>query len=464
MKKISNGVKIKNIKARPHSKISRLRGREILDSRGWPTVEVDLETSDFCVKASVPSGASVGKYEVLELRDGEKRYKGRGVLKAVENINEIIGPKLIGKDPTRQKEIDEIMIELDGTENKLNLGTNAILAVSMAVCRAGAKTKNLPLYQYINGIYRGPTSVKLSQVRPVSKACFNIINGGVHAGNDLDFQEFMICPQLDSFSKNLQAASEIYHNLKEILKSKFGKFAINVGDEGGFSPPLFLAEQALDLISLAIGKSGYKDSVKIALDIAASEFFSEGKYKMRRILFTREGLLNYYLDLLKKYPIFSLEDPFAQDDFEGWRKLNSQFQGAQAKLGRAVGGWRPNSQFLIFGDDLLATNIERIKMAKEKNLCNGLILKINQVGTITETLEAAKLAKSFGPEGKPSASYGAGWKIMVSHRSGETSDDFISDLAVGIGADFIKAGAPARGERVAKYNRLLEIEEEINKS
>jgi len=429
-------------------KIKLIKAREILDSRGNPTIEADLITDYGLFRSSVPSGASKGEYEALELRDGGKRYLGRGVLRAVQNINEIISPKLVGKDPTRQREIDNLMIELDGTESKSSLGANAILAVSMAVCRAGAAAKKIPLYHYLNEIYRGRASTKLVEDGPLPISCFNIINGGVHAGNELDFQEFMIVPacnasrsdagrpQLDSFSKNLPAASEIYHNLKEILLEKFGKFAINIGDEGGFSPPLIFSEQALDLILEAIEKSGYKNSVKIAIDSAASEFFIDGKYKMKKVIFTREGLLNYYFELLKKYPIISLEDPFAQDDFEGWEKINSQFP-------------IPNSQFIIFGDDLLATNIERIKLAKEKNLCNGLILKMNQVGTTTETLDAAKLAKSFG------------WKIMVSHRSGETNDDFISDLTIGISADFIKAGAPARGERVAKYNRLLEIEEEL---
>jgi len=419
-------------------KIKSIKAQEILDSRGWPTVGVDLRTSDFFVRASVPSGVSKGKYEAVELRDGGKRYLEKGVLKAVRNVNEIIAPKLVGKDVTGQKEIDELMIKLDGTKNKSSLGANTILAVSMAVCRAGAVAQNLPLYSYISKFFRGRLSDNLPEVGFLATLvpCFNVINGGAHAGNNLDFQEFMICPNFESLSKNLQSASEIYHNLKEILKSNFGKLAINIGDEGGFAPPLFLAEQALDLILEAIEKSGYKNLVKIAIDSAASEFFSDEKYKMKKILFTKEGLTNYYFDLIKKYPIFSLEDPFAQDDFEGWQKLNSKFKIQNAK-------------FLIFGDDLLATNIERMKMAKEKNLCNGLILKMNQVGTITETLEAAKLAKDFD------------WKIMVSHRSGETNDDFIADLAVGIGADFIKSGAPARGERVAKYNRLLKIEEEI---
>jgi len=443
-----------------NSKIKKILAREILDSRGLPTVEVNLETTDFFVKASVPAGASKGKYEAVELRDGEKRYFGKGVLKAVKNINEIIGPKLIGKNSTNQREIDELMIKLDGTKNKSRLGANAILAVSMAVCRAGAAAQNFPLHQYLGELYgvRPGSDSSLTLRQPTT--CFNIINGGVHAGNDLDFQEFMICPQLDSFSENLRAASEIYHNLKEILATKFGKIATNLGDEGGFSPPLIFAEQALDLILEAVEKSGYKNLVKIAIDAAASEFFIDGKprsrtsslrgkYKVKKVIFTREGLLNYYFELLKKYPIISLEDPFSQDDFEGFSEITK-------KIGEKI---------TIFGDDLLATNIERIKLAKEKNLCNGLILKPNQIGTITEMLEAARLAKSFGPEGPPpkfGGGYGTGWKIMVSHRSGETTDDFISDLAVGISADFIKAGAPARGERVAKYNRLLEIEEGIH--
>jgi enolase len=434
------------------SKIKNLKAREILDSRGNPTVEVELITDDGIFFASVPSGASVGKYEAVELRDGEKRYQGRGVLKAVKNVNEIIGPRLIGENPSNQKEIDELIIKLDGTEKKSKLGANAILAVSMAVCRAGARAKGLSLWQYILSF----VNVKPRQIC-FPLACFNIINGGVHAGNDLDFQEFMICPQLNSFSENLKSASEIYYSLREILKSKFGRFAINVGDEGGFAPPLNSAEQAIELILEAVKKLNYEKEIKLILDVASSQFFSPphqkfssggkgGKYEMKMGVFTREGLLRYYQNLIKNYPILGLEDPFAEDDFDGWKLSRSNL----------------DSRILIIGDDLTATNPERIKLAKEKNLCNGLILKPNQIGTITETIEAAKLAKSLGPEGNPSASYGAGWKIMVSHRSGETNDDFISDLAVGIGADFIKAGAPARGERVAKYNRLSKIEEEIH--
>jgi len=433
-----------------NSKIKNIKAREILDSRGNPTVEVELETDLGKFLASVPSGASKGKYEAVELRDGldarpsreaggpvlGKRYHGMGVLKAVKNVNEIIGPKLIGEDTANQTKIDEILINLDGTENKAKLGANAILPVSMAVCRAAAAAKNLSLYQHINEIYTGLTCVKLTPVRPVSLPipCFNVINGGAHAGNDLDVQEFMIVPQKMSFSENLQVASEIYHQLKEILEKKFGKLATNLGDEGGFAPPIRFPQEAIELILEAAKKLNYE--VKIILDVAASQFFKNGKYRMKIGVFSREGLLNYYSDLIQKYPIMGLEDPFSEDDFAGWKMLNSKFL-------------IPNSKFLIIGDDLTVTNPRRIKMAKEKEDCNAMILKINQIGTITEALEAAKLAKSFG------------WKIIVSHRSGETNDDFISDLAVGIGADFIKAGAPARGERVAKYNRLLKIEEEL---
>ena len=447
-----------------NSKIKSIKAREILDSRGNPTVEVELETDSGKFLASVPSGASKGKYEAVELRDGGKRYQGMGVLKTVKNVNEIIAPKLIGKDSTNQKEINEILINLDGTEDKSKLGANTICGVSMAVCRAGAAVKNLPLYLYIGKFYRGQPPVKFTIPNP----CFNVINGGVHAGNDLDVQEFMIVParnashsdaggpQKDSFSENLQIATEIYHQLKEILAKKFGKSATNLGDEGGFAPPIRFPQEAIELILEAAKKinpapyaqsnlvkqsdRGLGGGVKLILDVAASQFFKNGKYKMKIGVFTREGLMRYYEKLIKNYPILGLEDPFAEDDFEGWQLLRSNLNiplDAQ--------------KFLIIGDDLTVTNPRRIKMAKEKEACNAMIVKINQIGTITEALEAAKLVKNFG------------WKIIVSHRSGETNDDFISDLAVGIGADFIKSGAPVRGERVAKYNRLLRIEEEIIK-
>ncbi len=414
------------------NKIRTIKAREILDSRGNPTVEVEVETDLRKFLASVPSGASTGKYEAVELRDGGKRYGGKGVLKAVKNINKIIAPKLVGKDPTKQKEIDSLMIKLDGTENKSKLGANAICGVSLAVCRAGAASQNLPLYQQFQYNERRSRSVP-------PRACFNVINGGAHAGNDLDFQEFMLVPQFEKFSENLEAASEIYHLLKKLIIEKYLDIGANVGDEGGFAPPIRFPEEALDLIGEAVNRANYEGKIKIIIDVAASEFFSKGEYRMKKtkMTFTKNGFLNYYQNLLKKYPIVGLEDPFAQDDWESWKIANKKFGGAN---------------FLIIGDDLLVTNPKRIKEAHRKKVCNGMILKVNQIGTVTEALEAAKLAKSYG------------WKIFVKHRSGETNDDFIADLAVGIGADGIMAGAPARGERVAKYNRLLKIEEEIGKS
>jgi len=415
-----------------NSKIKTIKAREILDSRGNPTLEVCLITDAGEFQASVPSGASRGKYEAVELRDGGRRYYGKGVLKAVKNINKIIGPRLKGKDVMRQKEIDELMRKLDGTKNKSRLGANAIVGVSMAVCRAGAAAKNIPLYRQIAQLVE-------NRSRPILPTpCFNVINGGVHAGNELDIQEFMIVPWGEKFSKSLQIASEIYHTLKKIIKEKYTDLGVNVGDEGGFAPPVRIPEEAIGLILEASQNSGYQKEIKIILDCASSQFYSKDKYKMKIGFFTKEGLLRYYLELIRKYPILGLEDPFAEEDWKGWQLLKSKITPRGQK-----------SKILVIGDDLLVTNPKRIKTAQEKGACNGLLLKVNQIGTVSEAIEAAKLAKSFG------------WKVMVSHRSGDTCDDFISDLAVGIGADFIKAGAPCRGERVAKYNRLLEIEEEL---
>jgi enolase len=278
------------------------------------------------------------------------------------------------------------------------------------------------------------------------RPCFNVINGGVHAGNDLDFQEFMIIPQFPSFSKNFQAGTEIYHILKETLKEAFGKSAINLGDEGGFAPPIFYPEGVLNLLEKVIKKSGYKN-IKLGIDCASSEFFEDGKYKFKKKKISSKKLLNFYLEISRTYPISFLEDPFYQDDWESWIMLKSKIKKDPTGSRKR----QQKSKLLIIGDDLTATNLERVKIAREKEACNGIIIKPNQIGTISETLEVVKLAKSFG------------WKIIASHRSGETCDDFISDLAVGIGADYIKAGAPARGERVAKYNKLLKIEEEIGK-
>jgi enolase len=365
---------------------------------------MELSTDRGAFLASVPSGVSVGKYEapIVEIKQ------------AIKSINQIINPKLKGKDSVKQKEIDNFL-------DPAKFGANVTTGVSMVICRAGAAAQDLSLYEYIKEI----SNLKFS-IFNLPLPCFNVINGGAHAGNDLDFQEFMVVPQFEEFSKNLRVGSEIYHTLKEILKRDFGKSAINLGDEGGFAPNLGTAEQALDLIMKAIKNSGYQNRVNIALDIAASEFYKKGRYSGKSAF----KMTEYYLKLIEKYPIISIEDPFTEDDWKSWQLLNSKF--------------------LVIGDDLTVTNPERIKMARKKNLCNGVIIKINQIGTVSQVIEAVKLAKSYN------------WKIMVSHRSGETNDDFIADLAVGIGADYIKSGAPARGERVAKYNRLLKIEEEIN--
>ena len=411
-----------------NSEIKSIKAREILDSKGSPTVEVDLATDEGVFRASVASGTSKGKYEALELRDGGKRYNGMGVLKAVKNVNEIIAPKLVGKDPSNQKEIDDLMIELDETENKSNLGTNAVLPVSIAVCRAGAKSKNSPLYKYISDLYKEEKGHYI-----VPSPCVLMIEGGLHAGNKLDIQEFMIVLEADSFKEKLRIGTEIYHSLGPILKEKFGNVATNVGLEGGFAPPLFQSQKALDLIIEAIDKAGYKNTVKLVLDVAASHFYKDWVYQFEGRAFTKEGLLNFYSEIIKNYPILGIEDPFEQEDFEGFREISKEW----------------GEKIIIIGDDLLVTNIERIKKAIEEETCSGLIVKPNQIGTITETIEAVKMAKKVG------------WEVFVKHRAGETNDAFIADLAVGLGAKYIMTGAPARGERVAKYNRLLRIEEEL---
>ncbi|MBI2042400.1 MAG: phosphopyruvate hydratase [Candidatus Nealsonbacteria bacterium] len=392
-------------------KIRSIRAREILDSRANFTLEVEVTTDSGRYSAGVPSGASRGRYEAVVL-DADA---------AAANVNKRIASELKGKNPANQAEIDHLLIDLDGSRDKSNLGANAITGVSMAICRAGAASQKLPLYQYIEKFSRLPMSGKLP--RPV----FNMINGGVHATNVLDFQEFMVAPQANSVKKSLQIASDIYQKLRK----KLGK---NVGDEGGFAPPIHFPEEAIELILTAAKDLGLQKSIKIAVDAAASQFYREGKYKTGMGVFTREGLLNYYAELIKKYPIIFLEDPFHEEDWPGFTSITKQF----------------GKKISIIGDDLLVTSPRRVKEAKEKDACNGLILKVNQIGTVSETVEAAGLAQSMG------------WKIIVSHRSGETNDDFIADLAVGLGADFLKAGAPARGERVAKYNRLLKIEEEFN--
>ncbi|MEI7961935.1 MAG: phosphopyruvate hydratase [archaeon] len=418
------------------AKILNVKAREILDSRGNPTVECDVITENGLFRAAVPSGASTGIYEALELRDGDKkRYAGKGVLKAVENVNKKIAPLVLGLDPAKQKEIDSKIIKADGTENKSNFGANAILAVSMAVCKAGAESKKVALYQHIAEI----SNTKDAGVLPVPS--FNVINGGKHAGNELAMQEFMLLPTgVKTFSEGLRMGTEVYHVLKGLVKEKYGQGAVNVGDEGGFAPNTQDAKQALDLLKAAIEKAGFTGKVRIGMDVAASEFY-DSKTKKYNLAFkskspnwkTGDEMISYYTQLAKDYDIISIEDPFDQDDFDSYAKLTSV-------IGKNV---------QIVGDDLLVTNVKRIKMGIEKKACNALLLKVNQIGSITESIEACKMSQK------------AGWGVMVSHRSGETEDSFIADLVVGLRTGEIKTGAPARSERLAKYNQLLRIEEEL---
>ena len=409
------------------SKILKIRSREILDSRGNPTVEADVFTTGGLSRASVPSGASTGKYEACELRDGGRRYLGQGVLKAVSNVNNVIAKKIVGQDCTKQKEMDELMIELDGTPNKSNLGANAILAVSMAVCKAGALESNLPLYDYI---------AELADSKGVTLPIpqMNVINGGMHAGIKNDFQEHMIVPfGAKSFSDALRMCSETYHTLKKNLKEKFGSSAILVGDEGGFVPPLKSVDERLKFISEAIEELGYTKEFGLAIDAAASEFYDKGRYKIMEKEYSSEELTEFYSELCEKFRIISIEDGLSEDDWDGWIKLEST-------LGKKI---------QLVGDDLLVTNAERIRKAIKLDACNALLLKLNQIGTITEALDAFKSAR------------GAGWNVIVSHRSGSTEETFFADLVVGLDAGEFKYGAPARSERTCNYNQLLRIEEEL---
>jgi len=429
------------------STIVMLRAREIFDSRGNPTVEVDLCTEAALFRAAVPSGASTGIYEALELRDGDKgRLLGKGVLRAVDNVNSIIAPKLIGMDVTQQGAIDRMMVEvLDGSKNewgwsKSKLGANAILAVSMAVCRAGAAASEMPLYQYIAKLSGKPTD---KFVMPVPS--FNVINGGSHAGNRLACQEFMILPTgASSFKNAMEIGAEVYHTLKAVIKKKYGQDACNVGDEGGFAPNVQDNTEALDVLMEAIKKSGHEGKVMIGTDVAASEFWRSdvGKYDLDfkkdgggsvDMLKTADEMIEYYKAWFAKYPFVSIEDPFDQDDWS-----------AYSKFAASVGGGMQ-----IVGDDLLVTNPTRVRKALDCRACNALLLKVNQIGSLTEAIEAANMSMS------------AGWGVMVSHRSGETEDSFIADLVVGLRTGQIKTGAPCRSERLAKYNQLLRIEEEL---
>ncbi len=411
------------------TKIAAVRAREVLDSRGEPTVEVEVRLEDGTVgRAIVPSGASTGTHEALELRDGDDRYGGKGVRRAVRNVEEIIAPELEGMDATAQEEIDRLMLELDGTDNKSHLGANAILGVSLAVARAAARSLGIPLYRYLGG----PGACRL----PVP--FMNVINGGEHAGNDLDFQEHMIVPHgFDRFSEALRAGTETYHVLGELLEEEYGAIATNVGDEGGYAPPMKDMVEPFEMLVEAIEEAGYSPGreIALALDAAATEFYDEeeGVYRAYGEKYTRDELLDLYKDLVDQYPIVSIEDPFQEEDFRGFAQITRE-------LGDKV---------QIVGDDLFVTNPERLRKGIRKGSANALLLKVNQIGTLTEALEAGQLALQHG--------YG----VMVSHRSGDTEDPFIADLAVALNCGQIKTGAPARSERTAKYNRLLRIEEEL---
>jgi enolase len=407
--------------------IMKIKAREILDSRGNPTVEVDLFTKNGLSRASVPSGASTGKHEALELRDGGKRYLGKGVLKAVNNVNDVIAEKLVGTDCTKQKDADALMIELDGTPNKSKLGANAILAVSMAVCKAGALESNLPLHEYIaNLVDSKGLTLPIPQM--------NVINGGLHAGIENDVQEHLIIPRgAKSFSDALRMCSETYHTLKKKLKERFGNSAIHVGDEGGFVPPLKSVDERLEFITEAIEELGYTAEFALGIDAAASEFYHDGKYRMLDKEYSVAELSDFYDELCEKFKVISIEDGFSEDDWNAWNMLES-------KLGEKI---------QIVGDDLLVTNVKRIKKALEMDACDALLLKLNQIGTVTEALDAFRLARK------------SGWNVIVSHRSGSTEETFFADLVVGLDAGQFKYGAPARSERTCNYNQLLRIEEAL---
>lgn len=424
------------VASKASAKVKNVKARQIVDSRGNPTIEVDLITEDNSLyRSAVPSGASTGIYEALELRDGDKSvYGGKGVLNAVKNVNEFLGPKLIGVDVRNQADVDSVMLEIDGTPNKSKLGANAILGVSLSVCRAGAGAKGVPLYKHIQEI-----SNTKELVMPVP--AFNVINGGSHAGNNLAMQEFMILPVgATSFSEALRMGSEVYHILKGIIKAKYGQDACNVGDEGGFAPNVQDNREGLALLMDAVAKAGYTGKIKIGMDVAASEFLTkDGRYDLNfkkqpndgAHLLKAESLGDLYKEFIRDFPIVSIEDPFDQDDWSSWSSLQSSVD------------------IQIVGDDLLVTNPKRIADAIQKKACNALLLKVNQIGTVTESIQAALDSKA------------AGWGVMVSHRSGETEDNFIADLSVGLASGQIKTGAPCRSERLAKYNQLLRIEEEL---
>ena len=408
------------------SVITDIRAREILDSRGNPTIEVDIVCSDGSFgRAAVPSGASTGKFEALELRDNnKKRYLGKGVKKAVKNVNQVIAKKLIGMDSLNQAEVDKALIKLDGSSDKSNLGANSILGVSLAVAKAASSSLDLPLYSYLGG--------KNANVLPVP--FMNIINGGAHADNNLDFQEFMIVPHgFKTFSEALRAGVEVFHSLKKILHKK--GLSTSVGDEGGFAPTLKSNVQAVELVIDSIIKAGYKSGsqVSIALDVASSEFYRNRKYNIENKVLTTQKLIDLYINWVKNYPIVSIEDPLAETDWNGWTDITS-----------AIG-----EKVQIVGDDLFVTNTKILEKGIKRMAANAILIKVNQIGSLSETLKAIEMAKN------------AGYNYMISHRSGETEDSTIADIAVATNAGQIKTGSASRSDRIAKYNQLLRIEEQL---
>lgn len=405
-------------------KIKDVHAREVLDSRGNPTIEVDVTLDDGSLgRAIVPSGASTGEREALELRDHDTRYMGKGVLKAVRNVNEVIREKIIGMDASKQEEIDNLLIALDGTKNKEVLGANAILGVSLAVLKAEAISKGLPLYEYVG------------DGRELPYPMMNILNGGAHADNNLDFQEFMIIPKRNTLRERVRVGAEIFHNLKKVLKEK--GYNTNVGDEGGFAPDLKSNEEGFKVICEAITKAGYipGEDATIGIDVAASEFYQDGKYHVDGKVLTTEELVNFYQELVDKYPIESIEDPVDENDWEGFSLIT-----------KVLG-----SRIQLVGDDLFVTNIECLQKGIDLKAGNAILLKLNQIGTYTETLKTINLAKEHG------------YKTVISHRSGETEDTTIADLAVGLSLGQIKTGSMSRTDRICKYNQLMRIEENLTK-
>jgi enolase len=407
----------------PSTTITDIHAREVLDSRGNPTVEADVTLADGAFgRAIVPSGASTGALEAVELRDGGKRYRGQGVLNAVSNVNDLIGPTLIGHDAVGQESIDQTLLDLDGTPNKAKLGANAILSVSLATANAAAQAVGLPTYRYLGG----------TSARTLPTPCFNVVNGGAHAANSIDTQEFMIVPGgLPSFKEALRAGAEVYHSLKDVLSSR--GLPTNVGDEGGFAPDLPGDREVLDVLSEAIEAAGYKvgEEISFALDVAATELYKDGSYELSGATLSSAEMVEHLGGLVKDYPIVSVEDGLSEDDWDGWKLMTEQ-------LGDAT---------QIVGDDLLVTNVDLLQKAIDLGIGNAILIKVNQIGSLSETFHTMELAER--------SSYGT----MVSHRSGETADSFIAHLSVATNAGQLKTGAPARGERTAKYNELLRIEE-----